>query len=79
MTILFSLCRYAYTFVTKEVAEATCACLIAQAEEAERMRQLEMVQERMILEEFGRCLMQVIESAGRTKGELPFNTFQVHK
>ena len=54
--------------MTKEVAEATCACLIAQAEEAERTRQMEMVQERMILEEFGRCLMQVIESAGRTKG-----------
>lgn len=53
--------------MTTEVAEATCTCLIAQAEEAERTRQIEVTQERMILEEFGRCLMQVIESANKTK------------
>ena len=53
--------------MTTEVAEATCHCLVAQAEEAERTRQIEITQERMILEEFGRCLMQVIESANKTK------------
>ncbi len=53
--------------MTSDVAEATCQCLIAQAEEAERTRQIEITQERMILEEFGRCLMQVIESANKTR------------
>ena len=58
-----------FTFITTDVAEATCACLVAQTEEAERTRQIEVIQERMILQEFGRCLMQVIESANRTKLE----------
>ena len=61
--------RLPYTFITREVAEATCACLMAQAEEAERTRQMDVIQERMIIEEFGRCLMQVIESATKTKGK----------
>ena len=60
--------RLPFTFVTSDVAEATCSCLLAQAEEAERTRQMDIVQERMILEECGRCLMQIIESANRTKG-----------
>ena len=55
--------------MTSEVAEATCMCLVAQAEEAERTRQIDAMQERMILEEFGRCLMQVIDSANKTKGK----------
>ena len=67
---LVALCyRLPYTFITREVAEATCACLMAQAEEAERTRQMDVIQERMIIEEFGRCLMQVIESATKTKGK----------
>ena len=41
---------------------------MAQAEESERKRQVDIIQERMILEEFGRCLMQVIDSANKTKG-----------
>ncbi|XP_067846043.1 protein lin-54 homolog isoform X1 [Heptranchias perlo] len=58
-----------FTFVTKEVAEATCECLLAQAEEAEKNSQTKAVTERMILEEFGRCLMQIINSAGKAKGD----------
>ena len=54
--------------MTREVVEATCACLVAQAEEAERTHQQEVQEEKMILEEFGRCLMQVIESSHRSKG-----------
>jgi flagellar hook-basal body complex protein FliE len=42
-------------------------CLVAQAEEAERTRQSDVAQERMIIEEFGRCLMQVIDSANKTR------------
>ncbi|XP_051865532.1 protein lin-54 homolog [Pristis pectinata] len=58
-----------FTFVTKEVAEATCECLLAQAEEGEKNSQTKAVTERMILEEFGRCLMQIINSAGKAKGD----------
>ncbi|VDI37753.1 Hypothetical predicted protein [Mytilus galloprovincialis] len=59
--------RLPYTFITSEVAEATCACLLAQAEESERMKMPPVVQERMVIEEFGRCLLQIIESANKTK------------
>ena len=73
-------CSLPYTFVTTvcvgvltclvttDVVEAACSCLLAQAEEAERLRHPEVVQERMVLEEFGRCIMQVIESANKTRG-----------
>ncbi|XP_009816238.2 protein lin-54 homolog isoform X2 [Gavia stellata] len=58
-----------FTFVTKEVADATCECLLAQAEQAEKMGKSKAAAERMILEEFGRCLMRVINSAGKSKSE----------
>ncbi|MBN3308131.1 LIN54 protein, partial [Amia calva] len=56
-----------YTFVTKEVAEATCECLMEQAEKAELSGRPQAAAERMILEEFGRCLMRIINSAGKAK------------
>ncbi|XP_005108093.1 protein lin-54 homolog [Aplysia californica] len=59
--------RLPFALITSDVAEATSACLLAQAEEAERMKMPPVVQERMIIEEFGRCLMQIIESANRTR------------
>ncbi|KAH3864034.1 hypothetical protein DPMN_027046, partial [Dreissena polymorpha] len=59
--------RLPFSFVTTDVVEATCACLLAQAEEGERQRMPGVVQERMVIEEFGRCLVQIIESANRTK------------
>nr|XP_023651660.1 protein lin-54 homolog isoform X1 [Paramormyrops kingsleyae]XP_023651670.1 protein lin-54 homolog isoform X1 [Paramormyrops kingsleyae]XP_023651681.1 protein lin-54 homolog isoform X1 [Paramormyrops kingsleyae]XP_023651691.1 protein lin-54 homolog isoform X1 [Paramormyrops kingsleyae] len=62
-----------YTFVTKEVAEATCDCLIEQAEQAELTNQPQAVAERMILEEFGRCLMRIINSAGKAKADCSIN------
>ncbi|KFQ34566.1 Protein lin-54, partial [Merops nubicus] len=58
-----------FTFVTKEVADATCECLLAQAEQAEKMGKTKAAAERMILEEFGRCLMRVINSAGKSKSD----------
>ncbi|XP_065261077.1 protein lin-54 homolog isoform X3 [Emys orbicularis] len=58
-----------FTFVTKEVADATCDCLLAQAEQAEKMGKSKAAAERMILEEFGRCLMRVINSAGKSKSD----------
>ncbi|XP_039614761.1 protein lin-54 homolog isoform X2 [Polypterus senegalus] len=61
--------RLPYTFVTKEVAEATCECLLEQAEEAERVNVSQALAERMILEEFGRCLRRIINSAGKAKSD----------
>ena len=58
--------RLAYSYMTQAVAEATCSCLVAQAEETERTRQIDTIQEQRVLEEFGRCMMQVIECANRT-------------
>ncbi|KAM8940092.1 protein lin-54 homolog isoform 3-T3 [Pelodytes ibericus] len=58
-----------FTFITKEVAEATCECLLAQAEQAEKQSKSVAAAERMILEEFGRCLMRVINSAGKAKSD----------
>ncbi|PVD38520.1 hypothetical protein C0Q70_01135 [Pomacea canaliculata] len=61
--------RLPFTLITADVAEATSACLLAQAEEAERLKMPPVVQERMVIEEFGRCLMQIIESANKTRGD----------
>ncbi|NXD87425.1 LIN54 protein, partial [Halcyon senegalensis] len=58
-----------FTFVTKEVADATCECLLAQAEQAEKLGKSKAAAERMVLEEFGRCLMRVINSAGKSKSD----------
>uniref|UniRef100_A0A8C1Y8L2 Lin-54 DREAM MuvB core complex component n=1 Tax=Cyprinus carpio TaxID=7962 RepID=A0A8C1Y8L2_CYPCA len=62
-----------YTFVTKEVAEATCDCLLEQAEQAELTTQPQAVAERLILEEFGRCLRRIISFAGKAKTDCPIN------
>ncbi|XP_059214651.1 protein lin-54 homolog [Centropristis striata] len=61
--------RLPYTFVTKEVLEATCECLLEQAKRAEQTHQPEVEAERMILEEFGHCLMRIISSAGKAKSD----------
>ncbi|XP_029300260.1 protein lin-54 homolog [Cottoperca gobio] len=59
--------RLPFTFVTKEVLEATCECLLEQAKKAEQNHQPQVEAERMILEEFGHCLMRIISSAGKAK------------
>ncbi|XP_023152307.2 protein lin-54 homolog [Amphiprion ocellaris] len=61
--------RLPYTFVTKEVLEATCECLLEQAKKAEQTHQPRAEAERMILEEFGHCLMRIISSAGKAKAD----------
>lgn len=60
--------RLPFSFITSEVAEATCDCMMAQAEEAVRLAVSPSIAERMVLEEFGRCLKHVISSASRSKG-----------
>ncbi|KAG9468680.1 hypothetical protein GDO78_022165 [Eleutherodactylus coqui] len=62
-------CLKNYCECYEEVAEATCACLLAQAEEGEKLSKSKAATERMILEEFGRCLMRVINSAGKAKSD----------
>ncbi|XP_002124866.2 protein lin-54 homolog [Ciona intestinalis] len=59
--------RLPYTFFTQEVIEATCTCLLAQAEEAEKTNRSTNQTEMMVLEEFGKCLMQIIQAAGKAK------------
>lgn len=59
--------RLPYTFVTKEVLEATCECLLERAKRSEQTLQPQAEAERMILEEFGHCLMSIISSAGKAK------------
>ena len=51
-----------------EVVEATCACLLAQGEEAERERCSERLAEQRVLEEFGRCLSQILHTEFKSKG-----------
>lgn len=62
-----------YTFVTKEVAEATSDCLLEQAEQAELTNQPSAIAERLVLEEFGRCLRRIISFAGKAKTDCPIN------
>ncbi len=52
-----------YAFINTEVAEATSQCLIAQAEESEHQDMSQDEIERLVIEEFGRCLVEIIESA----------------
>lgn len=59
--------RQPFSFINPEVVEATCQCLLAQAEESERNQQDEAQVEALILEEFGRCLVQIIEIANKSK------------
>ena len=59
--------RQPFSFVSQEVVEATCQCLLAQAEEGEKKgKSIEQI-ERIVLEEFGRCLVQIIDFAGKAK------------
>ncbi|XP_041485445.1 protein lin-54 homolog isoform X1 [Lytechinus variegatus] len=63
--------RLPFSFITKEVAEATLQCLMAQADESERSNHSSAYAESLILEEFGRCILQVIHSASKAKGVNP--------
>jgi protein lin-54 len=52
-----------YSFVNTDVAEAACSCLIAQAEESEHQNLNDDEIEAFVIEEFGRCLMEIINTA----------------
>jgi len=55
--------RQAANFVTSDVIEATCQCLISLAANAEEVEQDVELTKKQILEEFGRCLTQIISCA----------------
>ncbi|XP_053684978.1 protein lin-54 homolog [Sabethes cyaneus] len=50
-----------YNFMTPDVIEATVQCMIAQADECQKRGCNIRTAERMILEEFGRCLVEIID------------------
>lgn len=54
--------------ISWEVVEATCACLLAQGEEAEKEQRPQGLAEQLILEEFGRCLSQILHIEFKSKG-----------
>nr|XP_005988096.2 PREDICTED: tesmin [Latimeria chalumnae] len=59
--------RLPFACITWQVVEATCSCLLAQAEEAEKEYYSVCLAEKMILEEFGRCLMQILQSVWKSR------------
>ncbi|CAL8075815.1 unnamed protein product [Calicophoron daubneyi] len=54
-------------FLSPEVVEATCSCMLAQLEDAKEKSSSPTIQERIVLEEFGRCLEQILESAAKVQ------------
>lgn len=48
------------TFITEEVIEATCQCLLTISDEADSNMQDEELTKRQIIEEFGGCLKEII-------------------
>lgn len=60
--------RLPFNFVTREVAEATCDCLLTVVDEVLGAGETRAVAERRVLQEFGRCLQQIINSAGKVRG-----------
>lgn len=56
-------------FMTQDVIEATIQCLIAQAEECQRNNLDTKTSEKLILEEFGRCLVEIIDFSTTSTNE----------
>ncbi|XP_076368378.1 uncharacterized protein LOC143255888 isoform X3 [Tachypleus tridentatus] len=63
--------RLPFSFVKQEVIEATCHCLLAQASDGEDSQLTYVELEKLVVKEFGRCLMQIIETANQTKDLIP--------
>lgn len=55
------------SFITNDLVDATCKCLIAQAEKSQKLGLNVEETERAIIEEFGSCLSQIIEVANKEK------------
>ncbi|KAI1285799.1 Protein lin-54 -like protein [Halotydeus destructor] len=59
--------RLPCAFITNEVIDAACQCLLATAENGEKKKLPYEQIEKLIIEEFGRCLEQIIDCANTTK------------
>lgn len=58
----------------------TCECLLERAKKAEQTHQPRAEAERLILEEFGHCLMSIISYAGKAKADrAPINCQVEHR
>jgi protein lin-54 len=55
--------------MTQDVIEATVQCMIAQADDCQKRRVPQKWAEKMILEEFGRCLVEIIEFSSKPDNE----------
>lgn len=53
--------KRACNFITSDVIEATIQCVIAQADDCQKNNYDARIAERKILEEFGRCLVEIID------------------
>lgn len=61
--------RSGYCRMNQEVVEATCQCLLAQADKAESASVSTAQLEQTVISEFSRCLMQIIGSyTSRSRG-----------
>ncbi|XP_018577673.1 protein lin-54 homolog isoform X2 [Anoplophora glabripennis] len=49
------------SFITDDVIEATCQCMLTISDNAEEAMQDEEMTKRLIIEEFGRCLTEIID------------------
>lgn len=59
--------RLPCSFITSEVVDLTCQCLLAQAEQGEKTG-LDLKQiESLVLEEFGRVLTQIIDCSAKNR------------
>ena len=61
--------RLPFSFVTRDVVEATCRCLLVQASAAEKKSMSRTDIQKLILEEFGNCLLKVIHAANSRSGK----------
>ena len=59
--LIFNFDRPSTSFITDDVIEATCHCLLAQAEDASSRDNETKDVENIIIEEFGRCLKEIID------------------
>ncbi|XP_050095192.1 protein lin-54 homolog [Anopheles aquasalis] len=59
-----------HNFMTPDVIEATLQCMIAQADECQKRGCSIRTSERMILQEFGRCLVEIMEFASKSDNDL---------
>lgn len=57
------------SFITNQVMNATCKCLLEQMESARRKQLDDEQTEGLLLEEFGRCLVQIIDRANKKESD----------